>query len=151
MFIRTSLQWFTRRHQAKRKKNFSCIYNTCTYFRSITLHNLRVQKYVLLLFLPHISVRWLHLWLLVVGNLIVQIWNAFQWRDSNANCLKIHCFQRCNQGFQTHKMLLSFQRASFFLVSKESRIHDTLKTVACYRYWTYFCHSEYSYFGIEIY
>ena len=54
----TSVQVFIRCHQTKRKKIFVCMNNTCTYFRSITVHNLRAQKYVLLLLLlPDISVR----------------------------------------------------------------------------------------------
>jgi hypothetical protein len=48
-----------------------------------------------------------------LGNLKVKIWNAFQWHDSNANCLKIRCFQKYNQVRAT-KMLLSFQQGSFF-------------------------------------
>jgi hypothetical protein len=56
-YIIAGTYWLSRCHQTKRKKIFVCIYDTITYFRSITIHNLSAQMYVLLVFLSHISVR----------------------------------------------------------------------------------------------
>jgi hypothetical protein len=55
-----------------------------------------------------------------LGNLKVQIWNAFQWHDSNANCLKIRCFQRCNRVTATKNIIVFSTGLFFFLLARKA-------------------------------
>ena len=52
---------------------------------------------------------WLIIEVMIVnlGNLKVHIRNVFQWHESNANCQKICCFQRCNQVTATKHFVFS--------------------------------------------